>query len=175
MHCVTRAALLLALAVWQEVGSVAGDRMEHASVTPPEVIAAMAQLSLTVVTQPAFIAARGDAYLRDVDPADRPDLYRCASFLEGGVAVGGSTDAPFGPDDPWLAMRAASERLAPSGARVGADPGLGPAAALQLFLGPLEHPGGPVRRVRPGAPADLCLLDVPLERPCVLRRVATWR
>ena len=63
MHCVTRAALLLALAVWQEVGSVAGDRMEHASVTPPEVIAAMAQLSLTVVTQPAFIAARGDAYL----------------------------------------------------------------------------------------------------------------
>ena len=63
VHCVTRAALLLALAVWQEVGSVEGDRIEHASVTPPEVIAAMAHLSLTVVTQPAFIAARGDAYL----------------------------------------------------------------------------------------------------------------
>ena len=71
---------------------------------------------------------------------------------------------PFGPDDPWLAMRAASERLAPSGARVGSDRGLGPAAALELFLAPLDDPGGPVRRVRPGAPADLCLLDVPLER-----------
>ena len=78
------------------------------------------------------------------------------------MAVGGSTDAPFGPDDPWLAMRAARERLAPSGSLVGADRGLGAAAALDLFLGPLEQPGGPVRRVRPGAPADLCLLDVPL-------------
>jgi len=176
VHCVTRASLLLALAVWQEVGSVAGDRIEHASVTPPDVIPAMAELSLTVVTQPAFIAARGDSYLHDVDPADRPDLYRCASLLEGGVAVGGSTDLPFGPDDPWLAMRAASDRLAPGGTRVGTDRGLGNAAALRLFLSPLERPGGPARRVRPGAPADLCLLDVPLDvalREPSSRHVAT--
>jgi predicted amidohydrolase YtcJ len=163
VHCVTRAALLLALAVWHDVGSMAGDRIEHASVTPPEVIAAMAELSLTVVTQPAFLAARGDLYLSEVDPGDRPDLYRCASLLAGGVAVGGSTDAPFGPDDPWIAVRAANERRAPSGRKVGSDRGLGPAAALHLFLGPLDRPGGAARRITPGAPADLCLLDVPLE------------
>ena len=162
VHCVTRTALLLALAVWREVGSVPGDRVEHASVTPPEVIAALAQLSLTVVTQPAFVAARGDAYRRDVEPADRADLYRCASLLDGGVAVGGSTDAPFGPDNPWTAIRAAMERRAASGLAVGSDTGLGPVAALGLFLGPLERPGGPLRRVAVGAPADLCLLDVPL-------------
>jgi predicted amidohydrolase YtcJ len=162
VHCVTRAALLLALAAWREVGSVPGDRVEHASVTPPEVIAALGQLSLTVVTQPAFVAARGDAYLRDVEPADRVDLYRCASLLEGGVAVGGSTDAPFGPDDPWTAMRAAIERRAVSGRAVGSDAGLDAVAALGLFLGPLEQPGGPIRRIIVGAPADLCLLDVPL-------------
>jgi predicted amidohydrolase YtcJ len=142
---------------------MAGDRIEHASVTPPEVIAAMAELSLTVVTQPAFIAARGDLYLSEVDPGDRPDLYRCASLLAGGVAVGGSTDAPFGPDDPWIAVRAANERRAPSGRKVGSDRGLGPAAALHLFLGPLERPGAAARRIMPGAPADLCLLDVPVE------------
>lgn len=162
VHCVTRVALLLALAAWREVGSMAGDRIEHASVTPPDVVAAMAELSLAVVTQPGFIAARGDAYLRDVDAVDRPDLYRCASLLDAGVAVGGSTDAPFGPDDPWLAIRAAIERRSPSGARVGADVGLSPVAALNLFLAPLERPGGPVRHVTPGAAADLCLLDVPL-------------
>jgi hypothetical protein len=39
---------------------------------------------------------------------------------------------------------------------------LEPAAALDLVLGPLEDPGGPTRRVQPGALADLCLLDVPL-------------
>ena len=162
VHCVSRAGLLLALAAWRAEGGAPGDRVEHASVVPLEAVASLRELSLTVVTQPAFLAARGDAYLAEVEPADRPDLYRCASLQEGGVAVGGSTDAPFGPDDPWVAIRAAIERRAASGARVGADRGLEPAAALDLFLGPPEHPGGPRRRVTPGAAADLCLLDVPL-------------
>jgi predicted amidohydrolase YtcJ len=161
VHCVTRPALLLALAAWRAVGSRAGDRVEHAAVAPLEVIAALAELSLTVVTQPAFVAARGDIYRGEVDPEDRPDLYRCASLQDGGVAVGGSTDAPFGPDDPWVAIRAAIERRAPSGARVGSDRGLEPAAALNLFLGAPEQPGGPIRRIGPGLAADLCLLDVP--------------
>jgi predicted amidohydrolase YtcJ len=162
VHCVTRAGLLLALAAWREVGSVPGDRVEHASVTPPEAVASLQELSLTVVTQPAFLAARGDAYLAEVEPADRPDLYRCASLQDGGVAVGGSTDAPFGPADPWCAVQAAIDRRAASGARVGAARGLAPASALGLFLGPPERPGGPPRRVSPGFPADLCLLAVPL-------------
>ena len=162
VHCVSRAGLLLALAAWDSVGGVPGDRVEHASVVPPEAVASLRELALTVVTQPAFLAARGDAYLAEVEPADRPDLYRCASLQEGGVAVGGSTDAPFGPDDPWVAIRSAIERRAASGAPVGSDRGLEPAAALDLFLGPPEHPGGPRRRVTPGATADLCLLDVPL-------------
>jgi len=161
VHCVTRTALLLALAAWREVGSVAGDRIEHASVTPREVISALAGLNLTVVTQPAFVAARGDIYLDEVESADQPDLYRCASLMDAGVAVAGSTDAPFGPDDPWVAIRAAVERRAPSGMTVGRDRGLTPASALNLFLGALEHPGGPIRRVRAGVPADLCLLDAP--------------
>ena len=162
VHCVSRAGLLLALAAWRAVGSIPGDRVEHASVVPPEAVSSLRDLSLTVVTQPAFIAARGDAYLAEVEPADRPDLYRCASLQDGGVAVGGSTDAPFGPDDPWVAIRAAIERRAASGAPVGSDRGLEPASALGLFLGPPAQPGGPLRRVTAGAPADLCLLDVPL-------------
>jgi predicted amidohydrolase YtcJ len=162
VHCVTRAALILALAAWREVGSLPGDRIEHASVTPLELMDAMAKMSLTVITQPGFIAARGDVYLREVDAADRPDLYRCGSLLDAGIAVGGSTDAPFGPDDPWLAMRAAIGRRSESGARVGSDRGLTPRSALGLFLAPLEQPGGPIRHITPGAPADLCLLDVPL-------------
>jgi predicted amidohydrolase YtcJ len=164
VHCVTRAALLLALAAWAEVGTNPGDRIEHASVTPPEAIATLRRLSLTVVTQPAFVAVRGDTYLAEVEAADRPDLYRCRSLLEGGVEVGGSTDAPFGPDDPWQAVQAAITRQAPSGAVVGSDRGLSPAASLGLFLGSPERPGGPSRGVRVGEVADLCLLDVPLER-----------
>jgi predicted amidohydrolase YtcJ len=167
VHCVTRAALLLALAAWHEVGSTPGDRIEHASVTPPEALASIAALSLTVVTQPAFVTERGDRYLEDVEPEDRPDLYRCASFMGAGVAVGGSTDAPFGPDDPWDAIRAAIERRAASGASVGSDPGLTPADALGLFLGSPERPGGLRRCIGPGERADLCLLAVPLAQALV--------
>ena len=145
VHCVSRAGLLLALAAWRAVGSIPGDRVEHASVVPPEAVSSLRDLSLTVVTQPAFIAARGDTYLAEVDPADRPDLYRCASLQDGGVAVGGSTDAPFGPDDPWVAIRAAIERRSASGAPVGSDRGLEPVSALGLFLGPPAQPGGPRR------------------------------
>jgi predicted amidohydrolase YtcJ len=162
VHCVTRPALVLALAAWQVSGSAPGDRVEHASVTPPELLAAMFELGLTVVTQPAFLAARGDSYLEEVEPADRADLYRCDSLMGAGVAVGGSTDAPYGPDDPWTAVKAAVERRAPSGAKVGSDSGLEPASALNLFLGTPERPGGPARRISPGEPADLCLLDRPL-------------
>jgi predicted amidohydrolase YtcJ len=162
VHCVTRASLLLALAAWSETGSVPGDRVEHASVVPLEVVALMRELALTVVTQPAFLSARGDAYLAEVEPADRPDLYRCRSLMEAGVPVAGSTDAPFGPDDPWQAVQAAITRRSATGALVGSDRGLSPVAALNLFLGSPDSPGGPIRRIEVGSVADLCLLNVPL-------------
>jgi predicted amidohydrolase YtcJ len=162
VHCVTRTALVLALAAWHETGSVPGDRIEHASVTPVDCIADLSDLGIAVVTQPGFIAARGDAYLSQVDREDRPDLYRCRSLLEAGVEVGGSTDAPFGLDDPWLAMGAAMDRRSAQGVQVGEDEGLTATAALDLFLAPLDQPGGAPRQVQAGQPADLCLLGVAL-------------
>jgi predicted amidohydrolase YtcJ len=162
VHCVTRVALILALAAWQETGSWPGDRIEHGSVVPLEVVASLADFGVTVVTQPAFITARGNSYLREVETDDQADLYRCGSLMDGGVRVGGSTDAPYGPEDPWLAVRSAIERRAPNGEPVGVDVGLVPQSALNLFLAPLSQPGGRSRHIAPGKPADLCLLDVPL-------------
>jgi predicted amidohydrolase YtcJ len=119
-HCVTRAELVFALLALREAGCIAGDRIEHAAVTPPDLLAQVAELGLTVVTQPNFIAERGDAYLRDVDSTDQPWLYRLRGFLEAGVALAGSTDAPFGDANPWKAMQAAVDRMTPAGAGIGA-------------------------------------------------------
>jgi predicted amidohydrolase YtcJ len=47
------------------------------------------------------------------------------------------------------------------GATLGEEERLAPERALALFLAPLGDPGGAPRRVEPGAPADLCLLDRP--------------
>jgi predicted amidohydrolase YtcJ len=119
----------------------------------------MQQTGVTVVTQPGFVFERGDQYQNDVPSEDQPLLYRCRSFLRHGIPLGGSTDAPYGLPDPWVAMRAAVHRRTAKGRRLGKDETLSPEEALALFTSPLEAPGAPPRRVRVGAVADLCLLS----------------
>ncbi|MDP9182486.1 MAG: amidohydrolase family protein, partial [Actinomycetota bacterium] len=94
VHCVTRDSLLLVLAALEQVGARPGDRVEHGSVVPAEVVGTMARLGVTVVTQPVFLADKGDDYLRDVAPDDWPLLYPYASLLRAGVRVAPSSDGP---------------------------------------------------------------------------------
>jgi predicted amidohydrolase YtcJ len=162
IHCVTRAALVLALAAWEEAGSLPGDRIEHGAVVPVELVGRVRELGLTVVTQPGFVAERGDDYLADVEAEDQPDLWRCGSLLAAGVPVGAGTDAPFGSPDPWVAVAAAIDRRTERGQVLGPGERVPASVALELFLAPLAQPGGPARRVVAGAPADLCVLGVPL-------------
>jgi predicted amidohydrolase YtcJ len=160
-HCVTRAELVFALVALREAGCMNGDRIEHAAITPPDLLAQLAEMGLTVVTQPNFIAERGDAYLRDVDSADQPWLYRLRGFIDAGVALAGSTDAPFGDANPWKAMQAATDRRTAGGSLIAPDEALSPEEALNLFLAPLGRPGRAPRELAVGQPADLCLLDRP--------------
>lgn len=157
-HCVSRTDLVFALAALRDAGAATGDRIEHAGVAPPELVEQIAELGLTVVTQPNFIAERGDAYLDEVDADDRPWLYRLRGLLDAGIPLAGSTDAPFGDADPWAAMQAAVTRRAPDGRLVGASEALTPEQSLALFLSPLPTPGTAPRRIGIGAAADLCLL-----------------
>lgn len=163
VHCVTRVGLALALAAWDAAGSTPGDRVEHGAVISPDLRDRLAEFGLTVVTQPGFVAARGDRYLAEVAPEDAPHLYPCASLLRAGIGVGGSTDAPFGPADPWVAMAAAMDRRTAGGAVLGRHERIDPRRALDLFLSAPSRPGGPPRRVQRGAAADLCLLDASVE------------
>lgn len=153
IHCVTLVQLRFAIEVLRSAG-VRGDRIEHASVAPPDAIADLRALSLAVATQPSFVAVRGDDYLRDVEPRDVPALYPTRSLLTAGVPTMGSTDAPYGPLDPWAAMRAAVERTAGRGAVLGRNERVSAWAALGLF--------GGNRSLHPGSPADLLLLAAPL-------------
>lgn len=160
-HCVTRAELVFTLVALREAGCIAGDRIEHASITPPDLLAQIAEMGLTVVTQPNFIAERGDAYLRDVADEDQAWLYRLRGFLDAGIALAGSTDAPFGEANPWTSMQAAVSRRTRDGVAIGAGESLSPEEALAMFLSPLATPGQAPRRISLGSVADLCLLDRP--------------
>ncbi len=165
IHTVTRAEILFALAALEQAGTRAGDRLEHASVAPPEVVEQVDRLALTIVTQPGFVAERGDAYRRDVARHDLPHLYRVKTWLDRGIRLGAGTDAPFGHPDPWRAMRAAVRRQTRSGRSLGPSERVSPETALALFLPGFERsaqPGPPrTPELRAGAPADLCLLTRP--------------
>ncbi len=158
VHCVTEVELVFALAAFRVAAVRRGDRIEHASVTPPALLPQIRELGLAVVTQPNFVAERGDAYLRDLSANEQPWLYRCRSFLDNRIPLAAGSDAPFGHPDPWRAMRAAVERRTAAGKPLGEAEALTPEQALSLFLGSLRQPAT-ARRIEVGAPADLCLLD----------------
>jgi predicted amidohydrolase YtcJ len=178
VHCVTREALLLILAVFDEIGAVRGDRIEHAAVADADAVARLARLGVAVVTQPGFIFDRGDRYLRDVPPDELPDLYRYESLQAAGVVVVPSSDAPYGPLDPWTVMRAARDRRSASGARVNMKEWVSAKMVLSGYLRPLHALSSAPRRVRAGVPSDLVLLRQPLadalDDPDAELVVRTW-
>jgi predicted amidohydrolase YtcJ len=161
VHCVTRVQLLLTLAALDMSGVLPGDRIEHGAVIPAEVLSRLAAWGLTVVTQPNFVAERGDQYLEEVPPSDLPDLWRGRSLGDAGVVTAAGTDAPFGSYDPWLAIRAAVRRRTLSGRELGRAEAVSPETAVGWWLGSAMFPGRP-RRLVPGQPADLVILRAPL-------------
>jgi len=162
VHTVTRESLVLLLAVLEQIGALSGDRLEHAALVPADLIPTIRRLGLRVVTQPGFIADRGGDYLRDLPAVDHADVYRCASLRAERVPLALSSDAPYGPLDPWAVMRAATLRQSQTGETLGSSERLTPGQALAGYLSPASHPGAAATRVRPGAEADLVLLRAPL-------------
>jgi predicted amidohydrolase YtcJ len=162
VHCVTGAQLVVTIAALRSAGTMAGDRIEHAAVVPDDCLADLAELGVTVVTQPNFVCERGDQYLADVDADEQSQLWRLASLRATNVPVVLSTDMPFGDADPWAAMRAAVHRTTGSGALLGLAEAVPARTALELFFGEAEQPTR-LRTIAVGQPADLCVIDAPEE------------
>jgi predicted amidohydrolase YtcJ len=160
VHCVTEVELVFTLSAFRAAGTNGSDRIEHASVVPPQLIEQLVELDLGVVTQPNFVAERGEAYLADIPVKEHPFLYRIKSLLAANVSLAFGTDLPFGNPDPWFAMSAATRRVTDRGNSLGANERISAEEAISRFLGDLNDPFTP-GRIEPGAPADLCLLDVP--------------
>ena len=157
IHCVTDLQTALALSAIDVAGPNGRDRIEHGSIMPVAFDALARACRVTVVTQPHFVSERGDDYLRDVPERLHDVLYRARSLLDAGVGVAGGTDAPFGSNDPWDAIAAATRRTTRSGEVLGSHERLSAREAIGLFTGQAHRPARP-RRVEVGARADLCLL-----------------
>jgi predicted amidohydrolase YtcJ len=157
VHCVTAAQLVVTLTALRDAGLHPQDRIEHAAVVPDDAVTELKDLGVTVVTQPNFVAERGDQYLTDVPAEEHHELWRLASLLKAGVKVALSTDMPFGDGDPWATMRAAVRRTTAAGAVLGADECVSAREALTMFFGTSGAPTEP-RTIATGQPGDLTLL-----------------
>lgn len=162
VHAVSRVENVATVAAFDIAGSIGGDRIEHGSVLPDDLDPILAAMGITVIVQPSLVRERGDHYLREVDPSDIAHLHRAASLLERGVRLAAGSDAPVTIVDPWAAIATASSRTTACGATLGEHERVDAATALGWFLTDPLDPGGRVRRVVVGAPADLCVLHRPL-------------
>lgn len=162
IHAVTQQSLALVIAALHSAGSIDGDRVEHAAMCDDQAAGQLAELGVTVVTQPTLLTRHGLAYWRDTAVDDRRFLWRYAALRAAGVRVAVSSDAPYGDADPWRTIQAAATRELADGSTRNEAECVSPAVALRSMITGLAHPGGPSRQIVPGAAADLCLLRYPL-------------
>jgi predicted amidohydrolase YtcJ len=136
-------------------------RLEHVAECPPPLVSRIAALGLVVVTNPAFVHWRGDAYCQETPAAARPWLYRAASLARAGVPLAAASDAPVVTPNPWVGVAAARARRTRLGRTLGASERLGAAAALALFTRGAAFSLGAdaLGRLVPGAPADVVVVE----------------
>ena len=117
IHCVTRVGAAVAVAALQTTGTVPGDRIEHGAVLDDGLLSALAELGLIVVTQPNFVAERGEQYTRDVDPDDLAHLWRCATLPSRGRAGRRRHRRPVRPPRPLARDQGGRRASDPGGGR----------------------------------------------------------
>ncbi|MFD4193413.1 amidohydrolase [Amycolatopsis thermoflava] len=108
-------------------------RVEHVGVASDEQVARIVSAGVIPVPQGRFISALGDGFLAALG-ADRVErAYRMRSFVEAGVELPGSTDAPVVPGEPLISIHDMVNRRSASGAPIAPGEALTPAQALRAY------------------------------------------
>lgn len=107
------------------------DRIEHASECPPDALDALLRAGPVVVTQPRFVRDSGLRYLEEFG-SDVRWLYRFNTFVNGGLTLAASSDAPVSAPSPITGMRAAITRQVESGEVIGEEERLTAMQALEM-------------------------------------------
>lgn len=162
-HAIGDRAVALVLDAYEEPGprTSSPDRIEHAMLLDSGLIARMACAGVIAVLQPEFLARLGDAYVLGLGEERASHLNPVTSLMAAGVTVAFSSDCPVVPGSPLDGVRAAMQRMAPSGRVLGPDERCDLATALQAYTVAAACAVGDeaeVGRLRPGMRADLVIL-----------------
>jgi predicted amidohydrolase YtcJ len=136
-------------------------RIEHAGALYPPLRARAAAQHVVIASQPGFISALGDGFAAAF-PETADLLYGFRSWLDAGLVVAGSSDAPVIAADPLTGIRDAVARRTGAGRLLGPDECLTPAQALALYTSSAAyamHREHEIGSLEPGKLADLTVLD----------------
>ncbi len=145
-------------------------RIEHASLTPPDLLRRIEEMNVAVSLQPHFVVSDYWAAAR-LGKERALDLYALRSILERKIVASGGSDAPIESLNPllglWAAAGGTGER---SEQKIGID------EAVSLYTINSAKNGfdeDQVGTIREGGRADLTLLDSNINgiHPSMIRRV----
>ncbi len=110
IHAIGDGALEKVIEIYEREGTpFMRHRIEHASITPPDLVKRMRSLGVVAVVQPHFIISDWWVVER-VGPSRAPWVYAFRTLLLADVPLAFSTDAPVEPVNPWLTVYAAVTR-----------------------------------------------------------------
>jgi len=83
-------------------------RIEHASLTPPDIIELMKSVKPLISVQPHFTVS--DWWVGERLGRRAKYVYAYRSLMDAGLTLGGGSDSPVEPYNPWLSISAAMTR-----------------------------------------------------------------
>jgi len=166
-HAIGDAALDLVLDAYEEAQrrwprGDARHRIEHCAVTSPEQVRRVLDLGLIPVPQGRFVSETGDGLLAAMGPDRAAGLYRMRTWVEAGVELPGSSDAPVVDSAPLLGLHDMVNRRTASGAEFGLDEALSVEQALRAYTWGSAYASGEEHlkgAISPGLLADFAVLD----------------
>lgn len=180
LHAIGDRALVRVLRLLDRVTTAGVPRIEHASMTPPSVWPDLDRRRPHLVVQPHFVETDRWAVSR-LGPERARWTYAFRTLTDRGFRLGGASDSPVEPLDPWTGLRAAVFRAPQSEfGRFTSAERLAPIEAFQLYTrnaGAILGERG-LGELAPRSPADFVIttatsLDAALasDRPPVAE---TW-
>lgn len=143
-------------------GSFPRHRIEHCAMAFPDLRERMKALSVIPAAQAVFLRDYGDNYLHDYGQARAEAMFPLKSFLEEGIPVALSSDAPVSHPNPLVGLSLAMTRRATSGHVLGASEGISLSEALRCYTlhgAYAEHAEDLKGSVEVGKLADLAVLS----------------
>lgn len=137
-------------------------RFEHLSLCPDAFLPDIADLGISIVTNPSLLHDHGDRYFTNVHPSEHDWLYRMNSLKKSGIQLAAGSDAPVASLNPFIGIQTACTRSTLSGNILGINEKLDRVQALELYTTGAAKVAGWDRSlgmIYPGYDASFILVD----------------